>query len=71
MYDSAEKEYLARETTDTFSTPLNLPGSDNPETYEDRIKCLALYLSLNDAQKMQAHKARPAPAVETGNELMH
>lgn len=60
MYDQIEKEYMARPTTDEFTTPLNLPGSDKPDDYSDRVKALALYLGLNDHAKLKAMTTQKA-----------
>lgn len=60
MYDKIEKEYLTRSSTDEFTTPLNLPGSDKPDDYSDRVKALALYLGLNDFAKLKAMAAQKA-----------
>lgn len=54
MYDEIEKEYMARSSTDEFTTPLNLPGSDKPDDYSDRVKALALYLGMNDFAKLKS-----------------
>lgn len=46
IYDLAEKEFREREDTDIFSTPLNLPGSDNKEDYPHHVMALSLYLGM-------------------------
>lgn len=46
LYDSMEREFMARPDTDAFSTPVNHPGSDNPDDYSDRVKALALYIAI-------------------------
>lgn len=52
IYDIAEREYLTRETTDTFGTPLNTVGSSNPDSYPDRVKALALYVHMAVAEDL-------------------
>jgi hypothetical protein len=51
MYDEAERQFMGRPETDEFSSLLNSPGSDNPDSYPDRVKALALYISLANAKK--------------------
>lgn len=60
VYDAAERDYMERPTTDTFSSMLSAPGSDNPDSYPDRVKALALYLAFDDHDKLVSHQRRKA-----------
>ena len=52
-YDRAEKEFMAREPTNEFSTPIGEVGSSIKESYSDRVMALALYLSFVDDFKLK------------------